>query len=58
MKCSFCGHEFNQEEALKACHGCGISKCKMIKCPKCGYEMPPEPGLVKLLRRWFKHEAK
>lgn len=51
MKCSFCGHKFNEKEAKKACKGCPVSPtCRKVACPKCGYEMPLEPVLFKALR--------
>jgi hypothetical protein len=53
MKCSFCGMEFKEEEAKKGCAGCSLTKgCQMIRCPRCGYEMPPEPGWIKRLKAW------
>jgi rubredoxin len=55
MKCSFCGMEFKEEEAQKACGACSMTKgCKMIRCPRCGYEMVPEPGWIKRLKEWRK----
>ena len=51
MKCVFCGYEFSEDEALKACKGCPIRKCDMMRCPNCGYEILPEPKLVKFLKR-------
>ena len=53
MKCSMCGYRFNEEEAAAACKGCVMPKgCKLVKCPGCGYETPPEPKwLKKFLRR-------
>jgi len=48
VKCAFCGHNFNEEEADLSCKGCFMAKsCKLIKCPNCGYETPLEP-------KWFK----
>ena len=52
MKCSLCGHEFKEEEAASACASCAIMKgCRLIKCPNCGFETPPEP-------KWFKNIIK
>ncbi len=48
MKCSLCGFEFDQRKADLACQGCFTAKgCKLVKCPDCGYEMPPEPEWLK-----------
>ncbi len=58
MKCTFCGFEFNENEAEDACRGCPIKKCDMSKCPNCGYEILPEPKLIKFLRRRFQREHK
>ncbi len=58
MKCLFCGHNFTIDEALKSCKGCPIRKCDMMKCPNCGYEILPEPKLIKLLKRRRKNENK
>ncbi|MEE8391112.1 MAG: hypothetical protein V3S14_09995 [Anaerolineae bacterium] len=50
-KCGFCGHEFDPAEAETACAGCPLaSGCHLIRCPQCGYEMPPEAKLVGWLR--------
>ncbi len=53
MKCSFCGFSFDEQTAQKGCNGCPFQGgCRKIKCPNCGFEMPEEAGLVKLLRNW------
>ncbi len=53
MKCALCGFEYNEEEAIKACAGCPMSrgKCKFQRCPNCGYETPLEPKLIKFLKK-------
>lgn len=49
-KCSLCGFEFNEDEAQTACKNCPMMKgCKLIRCPQCGYEMPPEPRWLKAI---------
>ena len=58
MKCAFCGYEFSQDEGIEECRGCPIANCNLIRCPNCGYEILPEPELVKRWKRWFKHENK
>ncbi len=41
-RCGLCGRAFEPEDARQACRGCPMSRwCGMIKCPHCGYEMPP-----------------
>ena len=52
MRCGFCGHEFPEEEGIQGCRNCPVSSgCKMVKCPRCNYENPPEPALMKKLKR-------
>lgn len=52
MRCGFCGYEFDPAEAGNACAGCPlVGDCHLIRCPRCGYEMPPEAKLVGWLRR-------
>ncbi|HJW88999.1 MAG TPA: hypothetical protein VJ436_00010 [Anaerolineales bacterium] len=35
-----------------ACLGCPVTRgCHLVRCPRCGYEMPPEARLVGWLRR-------
>jgi DtxR family Mn-dependent transcriptional regulator/ferrous iron transport protein A len=54
MKCSFCDRDFHIDQAEIACGSCPIAKgCHLIRCPYCGYEMPPEPRLVGRLR-WLR----
>lgn len=52
MRCGFCGNEFDAAEAEAACAGCPIARegCQLLRCPHCGYEMPPEAKLVGWLR--------
>jgi hypothetical protein len=53
LRCSFCGYEFDEMESARSCEGCPIfSSCRLVKCPRCGFETPVEPGLVKTLRKW------
>jgi len=53
IKCSFCGHNFEENEGKIGCVGCPMSKaCNKHKCPNCGFEMPKEPKIVKLIKRW------
>ncbi len=55
MKCSLCGLEFSKEDGISACRSCPLSKgCNMVRCPNCGYEIPLETGLVKLIKSWSK----
>jgi DtxR family Mn-dependent transcriptional regulator len=50
MKCGFCGSVFDPDEAETLCARCPILRdCHLIRCPRCGYEMPPEPRLLRWL---------
>ena len=52
MKCGLCGLMFDLSQAEQSCSVCPLVKdCRLIRCPRCGYEMPPEAKLVRLLRR-------
>lgn len=54
MKCGFCGFKFPEEEGKAGCKACPLSSgCRMIKCPRCNYENPPEPEVVKKIKRMF-----
>lgn len=51
MKCGMCGRRFHDQEAIQTCTSCPIvSNCGLVRCPYCGYEMPPEPKLVQWLK--------
>jgi len=53
IKCSFCGNEFTEYQSKSACSGCPMTKvCNKNKCPNCGYEIPKEPKLVKIIKKW------
>ncbi len=52
VRCGFCGHRFDPAEAARACGGCPLrGTCGALRCPRCGYEMPPPAMLVGWLRR-------
>ena len=49
--CSFCGFEFDPNQAETACTACPLARgCRLVCCPRCGYQMPPEPKLIGWLR--------
>lgn len=52
MTCSMCGLKFDREDAAKGCAGCPMSKgCELVKCPRCGFELAPEPEWALKLKR-------
>jgi len=52
MRCGLCGYKFELNEAEAACAGCPLARgCRLVRCPRCGYEMPPEARLTGWLRR-------
>lgn len=54
MKCSFCGFEFQEQDAL-SCGPCPLkANCSKLKCPNCSYEMPKES----FFRRLFRHRRR
>ncbi len=53
MKCSLCGLNFDETMAQAACSGCGlVKKCDLIRCPRCNFEMAPEPKWVRKIKDW------
>jgi len=39
---------FDEKKADALCVGCPMAKgCKLVKCPNCGYETPPEDKWLK-----------
>ena len=53
IRCGLCGHEFTEEEGIRGCGSCGKT-CRMVRCPRCMYENPPEPKVVKKLKSILK----
>lgn len=52
IKCSFCGHVYEEEDSRKGCSGCPVNRfCKKTKCPNCGFEMAKGPALIKVLKK-------
>lgn len=59
MRCGFCGYEFREEDGIQGCINCPMSSgCKMVKCPRCNYEIPMEPRWIKKLKTYFKGVSK
>jgi hypothetical protein len=60
MRCSLCGHIFDESKKADMCKGC--RNCKMVMCPHCGYENLPEikteSKLINFLKRRIKSEDK
>jgi len=53
VRCPLCGHRFGEEEGWAACQGCPLARnCQRRRCPNCGYDVPLEPKLVKILKAW------
>jgi hypothetical protein len=41
---------FDETKAQQGCKHCpSLGACKLIRCPNCGYETPPEPKWLKTL---------
>jgi len=52
MNCGFCGLDFELEQAEQVCGSCPIARgCHLVRCPHCGYEMPPESKMLGKLRK-------
>lgn len=54
MKCTLCSFRYDEQEAQKSCSSCLVTKgCRPIRCPRCGFETPPEPKWLKTIRDRF-----
>jgi hypothetical protein len=52
VRCAFCGYEFTKEEGSQGCRSCPVKAgCNMVKCPRCNYEIPPEPAWVRKIKK-------
>lgn len=59
MTCAFCTFEFDEKLTRHSCSAClKLGSCSMVKCPRCGYESPPEPEWIKKLNRLFQKEKR
>lgn len=55
IRCGYCGHEFAEEDGIKSCGKCGKpGGCRMVRCPRCYYENPEEPKIVKKIKGMIK----
>jgi predicted amidophosphoribosyltransferase len=52
IRCGYCCHEFAEEAGIHGCGRCGrATACRNVRCPRCLYENPPEPVLLKKLKK-------
>jgi rubredoxin len=52
VKCGFCGHEFDEHEGKKGCGGCP-GGCHSVHCPRCNYQNPVEPDMIRSIKKFF-----
>ena len=54
MRCGYCNLDFSAEEGRSSCDTCvmGSTGCKMLRCPRCGYENPEEPAWARKFQAW------
>lgn len=51
ITCPLCGQQ-HSPEASASCRGCALGNaCSLSCCPNCGYKVPVESKLGKLLKR-------
>lgn len=54
VRCTFCNYEFTEEEARADCGKCALfGGCRFLRCPRCGFEMPQTPGMIKAIKGWL-----
>ena len=57
IRCGYCSHEFAEDEGIRSCGKCGKpGGCRMVRCPRCYYENPEEPKILKKLKGLFEGE--
>ena len=57
IRCDFCGYEFTEKEAERGCRNCPMDAgCRMVKCPRCNYEIPLEPAFLGKLKKIFQRK--
>lgn len=52
--CAMCGYRYSAEQSEQSCARCslvGAGGCHKVRCPRCGYEMPPPARLPRLLAK-------
>jgi len=53
IDCPMCGYKFEMTEAKRSCRGCPLAaSCNLARCPRCSYEVFPEPQLFETIRTW------
>jgi hypothetical protein len=50
FECGLCGHGFTHGD--RACGSCLLGAgCELVKCPRCGYQLPRESQLLRWVDR-------
>ncbi len=54
MTCPLCGKDVHESATAGACAKCPVNKgCKLIRCPNCGYEIPPAPRSLTFMKEGY-----
>jgi NMD protein affecting ribosome stability and mRNA decay len=54
LKCSLCGHEFDENMENSLCAECNIKitkNCNLVACPNCGFEMPKDSHMNRFFKK-------
>jgi len=54
LKCSLCGHKFDENMANSLCAECNIKitkNCNLAACPNCGFEMPKDSHMSRFFKK-------
>jgi hypothetical protein len=52
IHCPLCGLEYEATASPSSCQACPLARgCSMACCPRCGYKMPTESRLGKLIKK-------
>jgi hypothetical protein len=57
LRCALCGARYTAAQGRTCPDGCPLQRgCKLLRCPRCGYETPAPTRLTRWLAHWLAGE--
>jgi len=54
IACPLCGTRYRTADGQVCRSGCPLAPgCRLLRCPRCSYEIPPPTRLTRALGRWL-----